>query len=82
MVGQELPDEQGKDEKSDTSHRGTCGINTGVTIGFVALPLAMAFDVALGVLPQAGLYCAMVKGTVISALGGGFNADWILEAGP
>src|SRR5438045_8553146 len=42
----------------------------GVTVGFVALPLAMAFAIASGLSPQSGLYCAVVAGTVISALGG------------
>jgi len=42
----------------------------GVTVGLVALPLAMAFAIASGVSPQAGLYCAMVTGFLISALGG------------
>jgi SulP family sulfate permease len=42
----------------------------GVTVGLVALPLAMAFAIASGVTPQAGLYCAIVAGFLISALGG------------
>ena len=42
----------------------------GVTVGLVALPLAMAFAIASGVPPQTGLYCAIVAGFVISALGG------------
>jgi SulP family sulfate permease len=42
----------------------------GVTVGLVALPLAMAFAIASGVAPQAGLYCAIVAGFLISALGG------------
>src|ERR1700693_3554236 len=42
----------------------------GITVGFVALPLAMAFAIASGVPPQDGLYCAIVAGFVISALGG------------
>jgi len=42
----------------------------GVTVGLVALPLAMAFAIASGVSPQAGLYCAIVTGFVISAFGG------------
>src|SRR5271169_4517274 len=42
----------------------------GVTVGLVALPLAMAFAIASGVSPQAGLYCAIVTGFLISALGG------------
>src|ERR1700757_3960196 len=42
----------------------------GVTVGLVALPLAMAFAISSGVSPQAGLYCAIVTGFVISAFGG------------
>src|SRR4249919_1020481 len=42
----------------------------GVTVGLVALPLAMAFAIASGVPPQSGLYCAVVAGFLISALGG------------
>jgi SulP family sulfate permease len=43
---------------------------SGITVGLVALPLAMAFAIASGMPPQAGLYCAIVAGFVISALGG------------
>ena len=42
----------------------------GITVGLVALPLAMAFGIASGVTPQAGLYTAVVGGFLISALGG------------
>jgi SulP family sulfate permease len=42
----------------------------GLTVGLVALPLAMAFAIASGVAPQAGLYTAVVAGFLISALGG------------
>jgi SulP family sulfate permease len=42
----------------------------GVTVGLVALPLAMAFAISSGVAPQAGIYCAVVAGFLISALGG------------
>jgi len=42
----------------------------GVTVGLVALPLAMAFAISSGVPPQAGLYCAVTAGFLISALGG------------
>src|SRR5215468_5314143 len=45
-------------------------LGAGVTVGLVALPLAMAFAIASGLPPQAGLYCAIVTGFVISALGG------------
>ena len=42
----------------------------GLTVGLVALPLAMAFGIASGVTPQAGIYTAVVAGFIISALGG------------
>jgi SulP family sulfate permease len=42
----------------------------GLTVGLVALPLAMAFAIASGLTPQAGIYCAIVTGFLISALGG------------
>jgi len=48
----------------------TADLLAGVTVGLVALPLAMAFAIASGVPPQAGIYTAIVAGGVISALGG------------
>src|SRR4029079_5754343 len=42
----------------------------GVTVGLVALALAMAFAIASGLTPQAGIYCAIVTGFTISAFGG------------
>lgn len=42
----------------------------GLTVGLVALPLAMAFSIASGLTPQAGIYCAVVTGVIVSALGG------------
>lgn len=42
----------------------------GITVGLVALPMSMAFAIASGVTPQAGLYTAVVGGFLISALGG------------
>ena len=42
----------------------------GITVGLVALPLAMAFAIASGLTPQAGIYCAIVTGFLISAFGG------------
>jgi SulP family sulfate permease len=42
----------------------------GVTVGLVALPLAMAFAISSGVKPEAGIYTAIVAGFVVSALGG------------
>lgn len=45
-------------------------IGAGVTVGIVALPLAMAFGIASGVTPQAGIFTAIIAGFLISALGG------------
>jgi len=42
----------------------------GVTVGFVALPLAMAFAISAGLPPQAGIYTAIVGGFLVSLLGG------------
>jgi SulP family sulfate permease len=42
----------------------------GITVGLVALPLAMAFSIASGLTPQAGIYCAIITGFLISLLGG------------
>jgi SulP family sulfate permease len=47
-----------------------CDLIAGITVGLVALPLAMAFAIASGVPPQAGIYCAIVTGFLIAALGG------------
>jgi SulP family sulfate permease len=52
------------------AHKFASDVLAGVTVGLVALPLAMAFAIASGVAPQAGLYCAIVAGFLISALGG------------
>src|SRR3982750_54876 len=43
---------------------------SGITVGLVALPLAMAFAIASGLKPEAGIYCAIVTGFLISAFGG------------
>src|SRR5437764_510344 len=51
-------------------HKFVSDLIAGVTVGLVALPLAMAFAIASGVPPQEGLYCAIVTGFLISALGG------------
>jgi sulfate permease, SulP family len=42
----------------------------GLTVGVVALPLAMAFGIASGVSPQAGIYTAIAGGFIVSLLGG------------
>lgn len=53
-----------------SAHKFSQDLAAGVTVGLVALPLAMAFGISSGVTPQAGLYTAVVAGFLISALGG------------
>ncbi len=45
-------------------------LGAGLTVGVVALPLAMAFAIASGLKPEAGLWTAIIAGFLISALGG------------
>jgi SulP family sulfate permease len=51
-------------------HKFLLDLIAGVTVGLVALPLAMAFSIASGLTPQAGIYCAIVTGFLISVFGG------------
>ena len=45
-------------------------ITAGITVGVVALPLAIAFAIASGAKPEAGIVTAIIAGFIISALGG------------
>jgi len=45
-------------------------VGAGLTVGIVALPLAMAFAIASGVKPEAGIFTAIIAGFLVSALGG------------
>ncbi|GAB4564060.1 MAG: sulfate permease [Rhizobacter sp.] len=45
-------------------------LGAGLTVGIVALPLAMAFAIASGVKPEQGIFTAIIAGFIISALGG------------
>ena len=45
-------------------------LGAGITVGVVALPLAMAFAIASGLEPQTGLFTAIVAGFIVSAFGG------------
>ena len=45
-------------------------LSAGVIVGIVALPLAIAFAIASGVKPEAGLYTAIIAGLIVSVLGG------------
>ena len=42
----------------------------GITVGLIAIPLAMALAIASGVAPQYGLYTAIIAGLVIALSGG------------
>ena len=48
----------------------TADLAAGITVGIVALPLAMAFAIASGLKPEQGLVAAVIGGFLISALGG------------
>ncbi|MGJ7495607.1 SulP family inorganic anion transporter [Variovorax sp. RT4R15] len=45
-------------------------LGAGATVGIVALPLAMAFAIASGLTPEAGIWTAIIAGFLISLLGG------------
>ena len=45
-------------------------LGAGLTVGIVALPLAMAFAIASGLKPEAGLWTAIIAGLLVSLLGG------------
>ena len=51
-------------------HALAADIGAGITVGVIALPLAMAFAIASGLKPEAGLFTAIIAGFLISALGG------------
>ncbi|HWX19289.1 MAG TPA: sulfate permease [Candidatus Binatia bacterium] len=56
--------------KNYSSNDLTSDLVAGVTVGIVALPLAMAFAIASGAKPEAGIFTAVIAGFIISALGG------------
>ncbi len=56
--------------KGYTLERLAQDIVAGMTVGVVALPLAMAFAIASGLKPETGLFTAIIAGFLISALGG------------
>jgi SulP family sulfate permease len=56
--------------KSYSSETFFTDLVAGITVGIVAIPLAMAFAIASGVKPEAGIFTAVVAGFLISALGG------------
>lgn len=56
--------------KGYNSQRFLKDLGAGITVGVVALPLAMAFAIASGLEPQTGLFTAIVAGFIVSAFGG------------
>jgi SulP family sulfate permease len=56
--------------KTYNSRRFLQDVIAGVTVAVVALPLAMAFAIASGVKPEAGIFTAIIAGFLVSALGG------------
>ena len=53
-----------------TRQRLVTDLIAGITVGLVALPLAMAFAISSGVKPEAGIYTAIIAGVIVSAMGG------------
>jgi SulP family sulfate permease len=56
--------------KNYDRHALAADVGAGITVGVIALPLAMAFAIASGLKPEAGLFTAIIAGFLISALGG------------
>jgi sulfate permease, SulP family len=59
-----------QDLRQYNSERLIKDVGAGATVGIVALPLAMAFAIASGLNPEAGLWTAIIAGFLISVLGG------------
>ncbi|HEX5805992.1 MAG TPA: SulP family inorganic anion transporter [Macromonas sp.] len=59
-----------QDLKGYNGERFAKDLGAGLTVGIVALPLAMAFAIASGLKPEAGLWTAIIGGFLVAALGG------------
>ncbi len=57
-------------ERKYTLSRFTRDLIAGITVGIIAIPLAMALAIGSGVAPQYGLYTAAVAGIIIALTGG------------
>jgi SulP family sulfate permease len=56
--------------KAYDGRKAVADFTAGITVGLVALPLAMAFAISSGLTPQAGIYTAIIAGSLISIFGG------------
>ena len=56
--------------KGYSKARFSTDVTAGITVGVIALPLAIAFAIASGAKPEAGIFTAIIAGFIISALGG------------
>jgi SulP family sulfate permease len=56
--------------KAYDGRKAVADLTAGITVGLVALPLAMAFAMSSGLTPQAGIYTAIIAGSLISIFGG------------
>lgn len=56
--------------KNYSKQQFSADLMSGIIVGIVALPLAIAFGIASGVTPEKGLYTAIIAGFIISFLGG------------
>ena len=70
MIGHRLRPKIWESLPGYNRQRLTADLIAGVTVGLVALPLAMAFAISSGVEPEAGIYTAIVGGFLVSAFGG------------
>jgi SulP family sulfate permease len=70
LIGHRLRPKLWESLPSYNRQRLTADVIAGVTVGLVALPLAMAFAISSGVTPEAGIYTAIVGGFLVSAFGG------------
>ncbi len=56
--------------KGYDKRRALADVGAGITVGVVALPLAMAFAIGAGVKPESGIFTAIIAGFLVAALGG------------
>ena len=61
-------------------------LGAGLTVGLIALPLAIGFGIASGVTPQQGLWTGIIASVVVALLGGSrfqvARTDWRIRSSP